>query len=102
MGILILVAVVATGVIAAIALAAYRIHRRSGPAAWGSPEAGQHGHHVGERCPCGDGILQIAWQHGRGDVLGCTRYPECRLAFEVSGRPLPRWAADTELTARSR
>jgi hypothetical protein len=47
--ILILVTVLGTGVTAAIAIAAYRIHRRSHPAAWASPETGQHGHHVGER-----------------------------------------------------
>jgi hypothetical protein len=102
MDILILLPVLAVGVTAAIAIAACRMHRRSGPATWGSPEAGQHGHHVGERCPCGGGILQVAWQHGRGDVLGCTRYPECRVAFEVSGRALPPGAAGAELTVRAR
>jgi hypothetical protein len=102
MGILILVPLLAVVVTAAIAVVACRIHRRSDPATWGSPEAGQDRHHLGERCACGGGILQLAWQHGRGHVLGCTRYPECRVAYEVSGRALPPWAADAELTVRAR
>ncbi len=94
MGFVITAAVVA-GVAAIVGVgAAYWLNRRNGPSTWGCPQS--HGHHLGERCPCDGGQLQLAWQHGRGAVLGCTRYPECRIAFQVSGRPLPSAAAGND------
>ncbi len=81
-------AAILTGVVAIVGIGtAYWLNHRNGPATWGRPEP--HRRHLGERCPCGGGQLQLAWQHGRGAVLGCTCYPDCRLAFRVAGRPLP-------------
>jgi hypothetical protein len=81
-------AAILTGVAAIAGIGtAYWLNHRNGPATWRRPEP--HGRHLGERCPCGGGHLQLAWQHGRGAVLGCTRYPDCRVAFRVDGWALP-------------
>lgn len=89
MGIMITVGASVLLVLAGLLTMTVALRHRSGmPPVSSQPGYRLPANHVGGRCRCGKGMLQIAWQHGRGNVLGCNRYPDCRLAYTITGAPL--------------
>jgi hypothetical protein len=89
MGIVIVAGAAGAVVVAVLVATAVRMIHRPVPAAWGSPPAGQSGPYVGAACRCGHGQLGFKWWHGYGQILGCSNYPICRLAYQFNGLPLP-------------
>jgi hypothetical protein len=88
MGILIIAVATAVGAGTVLAVLACRLGRGTIQPAGVLPRGRQPGRYVGASCTCG-GQLQWMWQHGRGQVLGCSRYPDCEKAYQHNGRPLP-------------
>jgi ssDNA-binding Zn-finger/Zn-ribbon topoisomerase 1 len=81
-------AVAGTAMIVALVVAAFWLTRRSGPEHWGKPGRDQTGRYLGEGCACGRGQMQIRWRHGAGNVLQCSAYPVCRIAYQFNGQEL--------------
>jgi hypothetical protein len=88
MGILIAAVVIAVCAGISLVVLACKLGSRGTGVADRTRTGRQHGRYVGGGCPCG-GQLQYMWQHGRGQVLGCSNYPDCAKAYQFNGRPLP-------------
>ncbi len=89
MGIVIIAGMIVALAAAVLVAAVVRVNRRPVPAGWICTRAQPSGRFVGAACHCGRGQLQFMWRHGFGQVLRCSNYPVCRVAFRFDGTAFP-------------